>query len=385
MFEIYKYALENPKSSISEAVFRMRRICNRADAIMINVSGGKDSSLDFDLLMNEIIFRRTTPPGNFDVTDHEQFCGYFELEETNRNIPFVVVNFQDAEIIYTYTREHIIYDKIIPYCYGLFIYKGKIVCGYDPIKIDGYYDNLFAWWQSVKAKSSTVSLDDIEIEIDDGIKTRISNGVYGKPRRYGNVVCIVEGKGIVHPFYKCLPISYQNISSFSNEECFVAWNKEKKDMWVTEIPDRTLLSCNPITEDNWDKCNLTPKSLLPSWVNTNVVKVDGIECYVNWGFGSDYLNSRIIKENKATCGWSYFGQSDEESRLAETNTFSRWLCQQTPDEVDTVYVNEARRHDFDFYSIVSLRSEESMDRNMILKQSNYFNSQYGYIDRRTKR
>ena len=35
MFEIYKYALENPKSSISEAVFRMRRICTRADAIMI--------------------------------------------------------------------------------------------------------------------------------------------------------------------------------------------------------------------------------------------------------------------------------------------------------------------------------------------------------------
>lgn len=384
MFEIYEYVLNNPKSSIAEAVFRMRRICNRADAVLINISGGKDSSLDFDLLMNEIMFRRTTPPGNFDVIDHEQFSGYFKLEATNKNIPFVVVNFQDAEIIYTDTREHIIYDKIIPYCYGLFIYEGRVVCGYDPIRIDGY-DNLFTWWQNVKSRSSLVSLDDIKTEIDDGIKARISNGTYENPRVYGDVVCIVEGKGIIHPFYKCLPIGYQNISSFSNEECFVAWNKEKRNMWVTEMPDRTLLSCDPITEDNWSKCNLTPKSLLPSWVTAETTNVNGVDCCANWGFGSDYLDSRIIKENKATCGWSYFGQSDEESKLAEVNTFSRWLCQQTPDEVETVYVNEPRRHDFDFYSIVSLRSEESPDRNMVLKQSNYFNSQYGYIDRRTKR
>lgn len=502
-FNIYKWIRENKETAIAQAFFRTRRIMNRADYIQINISGGKDSTLTFHIAMLELEYRKElikffnmypsikanlnyNYETNIDIglnlnnkdkksnNDYEEFINkdneyYNSFENINNNIPFIYINSQDSEIIFSDAINHIKNDIILQYGYGLYMFNNKIVCGNDIVPksirnefnlfiesifnrkdkeaksrnnyrnenniIVETYSDLWNFISSIdftsvefdhfinrekellaennkeiisietpfKLTEEEINKDKTFSKINKDLKKNIINNKYKycgykaifKLRDKSNInfYCLVRGNCNIHPFYKCLSISYQNGSSY-NIGRFTAWDITKENIWCRELPKRENFGCDIITNYNMKNVNYISISKLNKNIielnKDSIVDIDGIKCIPNWGFGSKslcfydknfkslYGSLMIRKNNEYEELWTYVGQNDEDANGSEAYCFTKWIYNCIPDEMSTDYKGNGEfvKHPTQLYSLVSIRAAESFDRYIILKQSNYFTGQY---------
>lgn len=331
-WNVYKWCRENGDKAIAQAFFRVRRIMNRADFVQINISGGKDSTLSFEIasldlryrkqLLHElktghivdgdkykyvdVIYDETSNRNDYDVFEKTNEA-YESFENINLNIPVIYLNSQDAELIFSDAINHIQYDVNLVHGYGLYAYDGKIVCGHDIIPanavIPGEVETYSDLWRLNEligeAYVKDVSADELKkIGVDQKLIDVIESGRFpyaakkfdslgGKP-----FYCIVKGDESGHMFYKCLSISYQDGSSYGSGR-FVAWDKTKESIWCREMPTRETHGLDILTNYNMCEANYLPISKIkPDLVKLHedqIKIINGVKCIPNWGFGCTSL------------------------------------------------------------------------------------------------
>lgn len=435
-WNVYDWCRRNGDKAIAQAFFRVRRIMNRADFVQINISGGKDSTLSFEIASLDLRYRkalikaikegRITTPYEFkdivydesnNINDYDVFEKnnevYESFENINLNVPMIYLNSQDAELIFSDAINHIQYDVNLVHGYGLYIFNGNIVCGHDIIPHDSRRDGveIFAdLWERFEDHAEDVDIKELaKFGVDEKLLKVIEEGRFPYAAKkltvYGHdFYCVVKGDQSGHMFYKCLSISYQDGSSYGSGR-FVAWDKTKESIWCRSMPTRETHGLDILTNYNMCDANYLPvNKIKPELVELHkdqIKNIDGIDCIPNWGFGCNSLcdydktfekmfGSLMLKKKDVypeTAGipegdkyaelWTYVSQSDEDAGGSETDTFARWILGSTPEIVTTEFVPEKpRTHALQIYSLVSIRAAESFDRYTILKQSEYFTGQY---------
>lgn len=372
-WNVYAWIREHKNTAIAQAFFRTRRILNRANYVTIGISGGKDSTLAFEIASLELRYRRqlikaindglidepyeyknirydkSAGINDFDNLDNIKTEEYESFEDINLNIPMLILNSQDCELIFSDTCYHIQYDMNLAHGYGLYNFDGKTICGFDIVpkavredisKVTGktieIYADLWDELQMIKDYTSSntdsnnvsnrnssssinnmcniLSISDISdttesdlktIEVNDKLIEQITKNRFAyagkkmtfKTTNTSNVVnhnftCIVHGDQSGHMFYKCLSIAYQDGTSFSSGR-FTAWDITKKDIWCRPMPKREDHGVDIITNYNMRNVNYLPISKINhSLVEKHadqIVEIDGVKCICNWGLGKTSL------------------------------------------------------------------------------------------------
>lgn len=339
-WNVYEWVRQHKETAIAQAFFRVRRIMNRADFIQVNISGGKDSTLSFEIASLELRYRKqlskaieagyiNEPYEYKDIvydpsTNRNDYDNYEKTEEAyqsfeniNLNVPMIYLNSQDAELIFSDAINHIQYDVNLAHGYGLYVFDGKIVCGHDIIpsavrdtfkgtSMEGIeiYADLWEFFEADPLFSGCiVDIDENDLRklnIDEKLikiigenrfsyaSKRINERFPDSSNSPHDFVCVVKGDQSGHMFYKCLSISYQDGSSYGSGR-FVAWDKTKESIWCREMPTREQHGLDIITNYNMCETNYLPVSKIkPEMVELHkedIVNIDGIDCIPNWGFG----------------------------------------------------------------------------------------------------
>lgn len=304
-------------SPIYQSLLRMRRICNKYDVIIVSVSGGKDSTVSFELLKKELQIRKSKMLGDGLFRDYDIPYGddLFLLEEINNKMPFVIVNIQDPEVIYSFTRTYQ-QDLCLKNSYGVFksLKDDSIILGNEPMQIDGF-DCLYQAYVHLKLPS------DIQV--------------------------IVEPAYVpMNIFYKCLPLSYSSITS----GIYISWDFEADYEFIYEIPDKCRIGAEAYKDGD-----MFINSIPPSLFREDLFKtkpIDGV--YPNFGISSTGLKRKIFDFKKRTSLWTFYGQDCESGTLSEADYFAIWVA-------------ESLKPNSTICNLVSIRSQESFDRYRTLK------------------
>lgn len=298
----------------------MRRICNRYNAIIVSLSGGKDSTVSLELLRKELIARSPDINGNF-THDYNMIKGdgLFFLEEPNFNQPMVIITIQDPEIIYSTTRDYL-FRTCINNSYGVFKLKenGQIIGGFEKtLYSSNYYDCLYLDYLNGK-------LNEKHIE------------------------CLVPpSETPMFVFYKCLPIGYSNVVLGN----YTSWDMKNDKFHIYDIPTKEQIGFDPYEEY---KIQVNP--IADSLFRNDIIYNPNLSNDpFNFGFGTKQFDHKIFTKKEVTAPWSYKGQDCEADRLSECSIFSNWL------------VNRMRP-DVKVCNLVSIRMQESLDRYRILKK-----------------
>lgn len=395
-YNIFEFVRTHKDTSIAASFCRIRRIFNRADSIMIGISGGKDSTLSLEMASLEVQYRKELskavkegtvkgyPWANDIKRGSKEYGNYEDLEFVKENnIPRIICNSMDAEWIYSDPQRHIRVDISQKLGKGCFIYNGKLVLGMDilPENLQDKDNNIltfFDLWETMKSKAelreATASEkgaihsggSDLVKDFEDETLQRYARlkdeQVAGKVLATDKLVCVYEGNNSVQMFYKCLRLGWQSGVTFGDSR-LISWDANKKDMWIRNMPTRYEEGVDICETGELEGINYVPvcqiDKALAELHKDDIEEINGVPCIPNFGYGKKPLSGFAgIPDEDWNC-WSF----DCENEDMEQETFGEWILRNS--------VAGSK-----IYNLVSLRAAESFDRYTILKQSDYFTGNY---------
>lgn len=335
-FNLYKWAKENPDTTIAHAIKRTQKIFDDADEIFFGFSGGKDSTLTTELAILELKIRRKRAKVGIDRDGNDRVDPLDEKWLGKR----LYGNSMDSEWVWSHAIEH---TKEFLQEHG----PGKF-------NIDGssYFGN-----DIIKTRLGPVEVRKVYEEIyEDKIKSLDDYGL-----KYINVE--IKGDDTISMFYKCLMIGWQSGVTFG-ESRITSWDTDKKDIWIRPMPIKDELSgFDPITNFNIYENNLVPLESLSKEMQElriqeeSVIDKNDIKMVPNFGLGNHDLELQGYPVDFQN--WTFINQDEDN----EQDLFARWLLECFPNGTQ-------------IYNLVALRAAESFDRYTILKQSDYNTGEY---------